>query len=132
MEGNSMNDIIDIETVEDEARRKEELNHPNFKTWFAGLLKEIEIELEFVKANGELRKMRCTLNEELIPEDKRPKGSARKTPEDTIAVFDLDKQDWRSFRYDSIKEFSGEMGEDSEYPAHPEPVYFEEEENTNE
>ena len=132
MEGSSMNDITDIETVEDEARRKEELNHPNFKKWFSGLLKEIEVDLEFTKANGERRKMRCTLNEELIPEDKKPKGSTRKSPEDTIAVFDLDKQDWRSFRYDSIIEFAGEMGEDMDYPSHPEPVLFEEGKETNE
>jgi hypothetical protein len=131
MEGGRMSDITDVETVEDEARRKEELNHPNFKKWFSGLLKEIEVDLEFTKANGERRKMRCTLNEELIPEDKRPKGSTRKTSDDTIAVFDLEKQDWRSFRYDAIIQFEGEMGEDSEYPAHPEPVFIEGEE-TNE
>lgn len=120
------NDIIDVETVEDEKRRKEELNHPNFKVWFAGLLKEIEINLTFKKVNGEIRKMRCTLNEELIPEDKKSTGnSKRKSPEDSIAVFDLDKKDWRSFRYDSIIEFEGELGED--YPAHPEPVILEEE-----
>lgn len=120
------NDIIDIETVEDEKARKEELNHPNFKKWFSGLLKEIEVDLTFKKVNGEIRKMRCTLNEELIPDDKKSTGdSKRKTPTDSIAVYDLDKKDWRSFRYDSIIEFSGELSD--EYPPHPEPVIFSEE-----
>lgn len=120
------NDIIDVVTVEDEKRRKEELNHPNFKTWFAGLLKEIEVNLTFKKVNGEIRKMRCTLNEELIPQDKKSTGnSTRKSPQDSIAVYDLDKQDWRSFRYDSIIEFEGELTED--YPPHPEPVVFDKE-----
>lgn len=109
----------------EEERIKEELNHPNFKRWFRGLLKETTVELEFVKANGELRKMKCTLNDEHIPDEKKPKESSnRKNPEDSIAVFDLDKQDWRSFRYDSIKEFSGEIPDN--YPFHPEPVVFEE------
>lgn len=125
-----MNDVTDIETVEDAIRRKEELNHPNFKKWFSGLLKEIEVDLQFTKANGEKRQMRCTLKESLIPEDKQPKhDSKRKVSEDTIAVFDLDKQDWRSFRYDAIIEFSGELGEDLDYPPHPAPVVLEGEGN---
>jgi hypothetical protein len=119
------NDIIDVESVEDEVRRKEELNHPNFRKWFAGLLKEIEVNLTFKKANGEIRKMRCTLNEELIPDDKKSTSNGkRKSPQDSIAVYDLDKQDWRSFRYDSIIEFEGELTEN--YPSHPEPVIIEE------
>lgn len=121
-----MTNDINVIDVDDEKRRKEELNHPNFKKWFGGLLKEIEVELTFKKVNGEIRKMRCTLNEEKIPEDKKTTGNGkRKIPTDSIAVFDLEKQDWRSFRYDSIIEFSGELSED--YPSHPEPVYFEEE-----
>jgi hypothetical protein len=123
---NDIIDVIDVIDVEEEKRRKEELNHPNFKKWFAGLLKEIEVNLTFKKVNGEIRKMRCTLNEELIPEDKKSTGNGkRKSPEDSIAVFDLDKQDWRSFRYESIIEFSGELTED--YPPHPDPVVLEEE-----
>ena len=35
-------DIIDVEfdEVPSEERIKEELNHPNFRTWFKGLLKD--------------------------------------------------------------------------------------------
>jgi hypothetical protein len=70
--------------------------------------------------------MRCSLNEDFIPEDKRPKDSGRKQPEDSIAVFDIEKQDWRSFRFDSIKEFDWELPDDSEYPSAPMPVFFDE------
>ena len=123
-------DIIDVEfdEVPSEERIKEELNHPNFKTWFKGLLKETTVNVTFFKVNGDKREMRCTLNEDDIPKDKQPKGTGSKSsPKDSIAVFDLDKQEWRSFRYDSIKEFDWEMGEDSDYPATPEPVIFDEE-----
>lgn len=122
------NDIIDVEAYEvpDEEQIKKELNHPNFKKWFAGLLHVTEVNLEFTKANGEQRKMRCTLDETNIPEEKHPKNSGRKHPEDSIAVFDLDKQDWRSFRFDSIKEFTWDLAEGVDYPTAPIPVLFDE------
>jgi hypothetical protein len=123
-------DIIDVEfdEVPSEDRLKAELNHPNFKKWFKGLLKETTVNVTFFKVNGDKREMRCTLNETQIPEDKQPKGTGSKnSPKDSIAVFDLDKQEWRSFRYDSLKEFDWEMGDDSEYPTAPEPVFFDEE-----
>lgn len=104
---------------------KEELNHPNFRKWLKGLLQVTEAEIIFFKLSGDERKMRCTLEESKIPDDKKPKqGSTRKISKDSIAVFDLDKQDWRSFRYDTIKEFAFDLPEDCEYPPHPEPVIF--------
>jgi hypothetical protein len=66
-------------------------------------LKIEEVKLEFTKKNGDLRKMRCTLNESFIPHDKLPKKiPKRKEPETALAVFDLDKQDWRSFCWDEL------------------------------
>lgn len=50
-----------------------------------------------------IRHARGTLHELLIPEDKKPKGSPMYTPNySTIAYFDLDRQDWRSFRLDAL------------------------------
>lgn len=128
------NDVIDVEAEEIPSEEmmeqiKKELNHPNFKSWFSGLLKETEVNVIFFKSNGEERKMRCSLNEELIPKDKLPKNTGKKSPTDSIAVFDLEKQDWRSFRFDSIKEFDWDLPDGSEYPSAPMPVYFDEEGN---
>ena len=112
---------------------KDELNHPNFRKWFKGLLEITEAEIIFFKLSGEERKMRCTLEESKIPDDKKPKqGSTRKISKDSIAVFDLDKNDWRSFRYDSIKEFVFDLDEDADYPPHPEPVILEKDGEFNE
>lgn len=67
------------------------------------------LRITFTKKDGSDRTMRCTLVGTFIPEDKHPKGTGRLVTEDTCRVFDLDKQEWRSFRWDSVKrvEFSG-------------------------
>lgn len=50
-----------------------------------------------------IRQATGTLNENLIPLDKRPKGehpfNARATNYTACAYFDLEKGEWRSFRY---------------------------------
>lgn len=123
-------DWSEIDEAAEQARVKDELNHPNFKTWLKGLLHETDITVTFFKTSGEERTMRCTLDESKIPADKQPKGtSTKKVSDATISVFDLDKQDWRSFRYESIKEFDYDLAEDSEYPASPTPVYLDDEGN---
>lgn len=68
------------------------------------------VVVQFKKLNGELRYMKCTLNIEQIPEYDIPEG--KDILEDTIGstpkietacrVYDLEKGEWRSFRYDSI------------------------------
>jgi hypothetical protein len=69
--------------------------------------------VEFTKVDGTVRKMLCTLAETLIPEEARPKVSVEENvieTEDNPAppaptackVYDLEKQAWRSFRWDSI------------------------------
>jgi hypothetical protein len=42
--------------------------------------------------------------EDKIPSEKLPKNSGKAQSEESVAVFDLEKEDWRSFRFDSIKE----------------------------
>jgi hypothetical protein len=65
------------------------------------------------------------INGRKIPNDKKPKSDGtRKVSPDTLAVYDLDKADWRSFRYDTIKEFDFDLPEDCEYPPTPTPVLF--------
>jgi hypothetical protein len=54
--------------------------------------------------------MRCTLNWNSIPADQQPKPvdlaetKQRKAPsEDSLRVFDLDINEWRSFRFDRLQ-----------------------------
>jgi len=60
-----------------------------------------EVRIKFTKKDGTERDMLCTLAESKIPEDKKPKSDTSITDE-VLRVFDLEKQDWRSFRWDSI------------------------------
>lgn len=72
-------------------------------------LHESVCQVIFTKKSGEERLMECSLRTEDIPEDKRPKprveGSEPPSYTDAaIRVFDTEKQAWRSFRVDSVKQ----------------------------
>jgi hypothetical protein len=88
-----------------------QLATPEGKDWLRGLLKTDIVQIEFMKKDGTLREMKCTLREESIPEASRPKGSGKAQNNDSIAVFDLVKQEWRSFRFDSVKQLAFNLGE---------------------
>lgn len=60
------------------------------------------IDITFTKVNGEQRRMLATLNEALIPMDFRATESNRKKSPDVQAVYDVEADGWRSFRWDSI------------------------------
>jgi hypothetical protein len=65
----------------------------------------------FTKADGTERKMLCTLVESKIPEDKRPKSTTEtqsaSTAGSSVRVFDTEKQEWRSFRFESVISIDG-------------------------
>jgi len=86
----------------------DEKDQKKFRKWLRGVLRMHETTITFTKKDGTERKMRCTLNEDAIPSEKAPKKAGKSQSEDAIAVFDVEKSDWRSFRFDSVKkiEFS--------------------------
>jgi hypothetical protein len=57
------------------------------------------VEVKFTKANGEQRVMRSTLREEMLPDTN---GGISTATDDVITVLDVDKNEWRRFRTDSI------------------------------
>lgn len=69
-------------------------------------LREKICQVEFTKKNGEHRIMECTLNFDEIPLEKYPLG---KTPikenRSVIRAFDVEKEEWRSFRVESVTNF---------------------------
>jgi hypothetical protein len=81
------------------------------KDWLRGLLKTNTVELVFTKKDGSIREMKCTLREDKIPDSAKPKGSSKTQNTDSIAVFDLVKQEWRSFRFDSITTLAFNLGD---------------------
>jgi hypothetical protein len=85
-----------------------------FKTWTLGILhddKAKDLCITFTKKDGTVRDMRCTLCEGRIPADKQPKteGSTTKDSGSAVRVFDTEKQEWRSFRWESVTKVSFEL-----------------------
>ncbi len=101
----------------------DDANKAIFRDWVRGLLQSQPITVSFIKSDGTQRDMRCTLNWDHIPEDKRPKtpdtgpvdgivreSKQRREPDvHSLRVFDVEKQEWRSFRYDRLKSISAEL-----------------------
>lgn len=86
---------------------------PDFQTWVKGLLHDENISnlcITFTKADGSERDLYCTLIESVIPTDKAPKGTGREAVATTQRVFDTEKQEWRSFKWDSVKRVQFSIG----------------------
>ena len=62
------------------------------------------VRIVFTKKDGTERSMLCTLSEAKIPQDKQPKTetTSSQTSGSAVRVFDLEKSEWRSFRWDSV------------------------------
>ena len=92
-----------------------------FKTWTYGILKDSNVNnvrVTFTKKDGTEREMQCTLVQSRIPADKQPTTS-KSLEEETntqitgsaVRVFDQEKEEWRSFRWDSVKQVNFDIGE---------------------
>lgn len=71
-----------------------------FSNWLIGMLKINEtVTVTFTKVDGTERVMNCTLKPELLPEAKplAEGKTPRKESSTSIRVYDLEKQEWRSF-----------------------------------
>ena len=65
------------------------------------------LQVTFVKADGSLRKLRGTMNLELMPQewrDRRYDHNNGRSYSTSTTIFDLDIEEWRSFRNNSIVE----------------------------
>ena len=75
-------------------------------------LKTHKCTVEFTKLNGEKRTMPCTLNPAFMPEQPVLEGKvAKKTNDNVISVWCLDKAAWRSFRVDSVTSIQLELNQ---------------------
>jgi hypothetical protein len=79
------------------------------KDWLKGILRSGNVTVEFVKKDGSVRKMVCTLSESKIPSEFAPKGTTKAQNDEILAVFDVEANGWRSFRYDSITQIHGNL-----------------------
>lgn len=71
------------------------------------ILREGVKTVTFTKTNGEERVMKCTLVDSYLPEQVDVEEYiSRNKNDDVCAVWDVEKEGWRSFRVDSIKAIS--------------------------
>jgi hypothetical protein len=108
----------------------DEANRHIIRDWIRGLLRTSVVTVEFVKSDGTVREMKCTLNEDFIPQANIPKGPAipvitgavaekkksKNLQEDlapkeetAIKVYDTEVGAWRSFRYDRLQKISATL-----------------------
>ena len=74
------------------------------------MLKMHNVLVKFTKADGTEREMLCTLNEETLDKEKSAKyekktDNTKPINYNVVAVYDIEKKGWRSFRVDSIINF---------------------------
>ncbi len=79
------------------------------RQWVKGLLREQQATIEFTKSTGETRVMNCTLSESVIPAQANKSAERRPNP-DVCVVWDTEKSEWRSFRWDRMKRIEFTIG----------------------
>ena len=71
-----------------------------FRSWLHDLLLERDVKIRFEKKDGTIRDMTCTLKESVVPETK---GTGKEKSANTMSVFDVENNGWRSFTVRSVK-----------------------------
>lgn len=86
------------------------------RDWVKSLLQKQPIMVVFTKADGTDREMLCTLRLEDLPAPNMPvdgvvkESKERKKPDEhSLRVFDLEKKEWRSFRFDRLRKVTAEI-----------------------
>lgn len=74
--------------------------------WLKGLLRNGTYDITFTKVNGETRTMPCTLESSKLPtavvKENTTVQVEKVVKPDSLRVWCIDKQEWRSFRVMSV------------------------------
>ena len=63
-------------------------------------------EVKFTKSDGTERIMKCTLREDLIVPYVKKTDRVKEANTDIVPVFDVEKNEWRSFKVDAVQSIS--------------------------
>ena len=80
-----------------------EMELDELRKWLTGVLKEEVVTIKFTKKDGTDRVMKATLHDRLVA---NTNGVGKKENAGVISVTDVELDQWRSIRLDSIKEIS--------------------------
>ena len=92
--------------------QSDEKERERFRVFLKEILHEGEVTVDFVKADGSERIMKCTLSEVhgakyTVNENKE---KTKKPNLDVCVVWDCNQSAWRSFRWDRIKKVTFDLG----------------------
>lgn len=99
-------------------QQADDTNKAIIRDWIKSLLQKGPITVTFTKADGTDREMLCTLDYLRIPSPPvtssvdgivKESKERKKPDEHSIRVFDLEKKEWRSFRFDRLKKVTAEL-----------------------
>lgn len=81
-----------------------------FREFIKGVLQNETATLTFQKKDGTMRVMKASLREEHMPVYEKKTERVRSENDEVLSVVDLEKKEWRSFRYDSIQKIEFSIG----------------------
>lgn len=77
----------------------------DLKTNLKRLLNKNVVMVDFTKADGTKRIMKCTLREDLIKTTTKSTKKTKPQNENVLCVWDVEKDAFRSFRLDSVIDY---------------------------
>lgn len=101
MKSDILNNAYSEMTVKDQKK---------FREWVKGILRRETATLTFQKKDGTMRVMKASLREEHFPVYEKKTERVRTVNDEVLSVVDLEKNEWRSFRFDSIKKIEFSLG----------------------
>lgn len=87
-----------------------ESDQKDFREWVEGILKQETATLTFQKKDGTMRVMKASLRESDFPAYEKKTDAVRKQNDEVLSVVDLELNEWRSFRFDSIRKIEFTIG----------------------
>jgi sensor histidine kinase regulating citrate/malate metabolism len=78
----------------------------HLRSWLIGVLNNGAAKVTFIKKDGTERAINCTLKEDLTVRQEKKTDTVKTVNEEVLPVFDIDKQEWRSFRLDSVRQIN--------------------------
>ncbi len=91
-----------FKTMDNILKEESPLSTPEGREWLRGILLLHTARIKFIKKDGSERVMNCTLKEDMIPLVEKKSEKVRAISDETLSVYDIDAEGWRSFRLDSV------------------------------
>ena len=96
----TIKDLVDFD--ETWYKSADDTERATFREWLLGVLRmHSPVTVTFIKSDGTIREMNCTLKEDIIPKIENPK-----TSDVLCTVWDTDISQWRSFKFENIKQIN--------------------------